>query len=97
MSAAKNSTSLILPTDSAEVRQQIEHLLAQGYKVRRPTAFQIKVGPFNYYPSKGKIYVDPAEKREERGFDAFLKLIEKSDGTVIPFDIGNFEGKYQKL
>lgn len=46
------------------------------------TAFQIKVGDWNYYAAKGTIYRDgDAAPRPQRGITAFLKLLSKDPGS----------------
>jgi hypothetical protein len=56
----------------------LERLAAQRIRHEQTTAFQIKVGPFNFYPDKGTIYRDGDQKaRPERGIENFLALIGK--------------------
>jgi hypothetical protein len=50
--------SLTRPGDSDETRRQIAELLARGFRVSRPTHFQLKIADFNYYPAKGTITID---------------------------------------
>ncbi len=41
-----------------------------------PNQHQIKVGPYNFYPARGKIVIDNVGLHSECGEDAFLELIE---------------------
>jgi hypothetical protein len=54
----------------------LERLAAERIRHEQTSAFQIKVGPFNFYPGKGTIYMDGDQKaRPERGLEAFIALI----------------------
>jgi hypothetical protein len=63
--------------DSEELRKQIRDLIKRGYSVRRPSPFHIKIGSVNYYPSRGKVTVDPTQKITGTGYDALLEALEK--------------------
>jgi len=71
------ANDLFYPSDSSDVRRQIRTLIDRGYKVARYTEYQLKVGPYSYYPGKGTIVVDPCHKHSAKGFDALLELLEK--------------------
>jgi hypothetical protein len=68
---------LFMNEDSEELREQIRDLIKRGYPVQRPTVFHVKIGPINYYPSRGKITADPCQKFAEAGYDALLKILVK--------------------
>ncbi len=64
-------------------KEAVDHAIGAlqqaGVRFTKKTAFQIKIGPFNYYPVKGTIYRDgETEARETRGLDAFMNLLRKS-------------------
>ncbi len=42
------------------MREAMESLDAQGIRFKKPTAFQLKVGLYSFYPGKGTIYLDGA-------------------------------------
>ena len=69
---------VIQPNDSPELRQQIAELRGLGYRVLRYTEYQLKIGPISYYPTTGRIMIDPAIKHPEKGFDALLDLLNKT-------------------
>lgn len=71
------SDSLFMNGDSKELREQITELVERGYKVRRPTRWQIKVGSINYYHTRGTITADPHDTFSETGFDAFVEILAK--------------------
>jgi hypothetical protein len=73
----------IQPNDSPELRKQIAELRGLGYRVLRYTEYQLKIGPVSYYPTTGRIMIDPAIKHPEKGFDALLELLERSRGPKI--------------
>ena len=73
----------IQPTDSAAVRKQIKELQKRGYRVIRYTEYQLKVGAISYFPSTGTIVIDPRHKHSEKGFDAFLGLLKRSQSPNI--------------
>jgi hypothetical protein len=64
--------------NSPEMNLALERLAAERIRHEQTSAFQIKVGPFNFYPDKGTIYRDgDREARPERGLENFLALIAK--------------------
>jgi hypothetical protein len=40
----------------------MERLDAERVRYKKTTAFRLKVGPFNFYPDTGRIYVDREPK-----------------------------------
>lgn len=63
---------------SPDMNIALERLAAERIQHEQTSAFQIKVGPFNFYPGKGTIYMDGDQKaRPERGLENFLALITK--------------------
>jgi hypothetical protein len=72
----KDNRPLFLDGDDVRTRKQIELLLERKYDVRRPTQFQIKVGPVNFFPTTGKVTTDPHLKHPQKGFDYFLEVLE---------------------
>lgn len=68
------------------VNETIQVLRAAGVRsVHKKTCFQIKVGPFNFYPVKGTIFHDGEHKaRPERGLEAFINLLEMEGMAVSP-------------
>lgn len=69
--------NIIRPEDTPELRRQLESLAALGFSVRRPSPWHVKVGPVNFFPTTGRVTTDPNIKHEQRGFDYFLKIIDK--------------------
>ena len=65
------------PGDPPELRRQLEDLVERGFSVRRPSPWHVKVGPVNFFPTTGRVTTDPNIKHEQRGFDYFLKVINK--------------------
>lgn len=56
----------------------LERLRAERIRHQQTSEYQIKVGPYNFYPGKGTIFVDGEEKvRTERGLDSFVDLLRK--------------------
>jgi hypothetical protein len=66
------------------VDQAIMVLKEAGVRyIEKKTQFQLKIGPFNYYPAKGTIYRDGEPKaRSESGVQALVALLRKSGMTV---------------
>ena len=59
-----------------EMRHTLDRLCAAGIRYKQTSDFQIKVGPYNFYPGRGTIYLDSETKaRPERGLDNFIKII----------------------
>lgn len=76
---------LIQPNDSPDLRKQIAELRGLGYRVLRYTEYQLKIGPVSYYPTTGRIMIDPAIKHPEKGFEALLELLDKTRRPNIVF------------
>jgi hypothetical protein len=73
---AKIRKPLRQPMDSAKMQQAIDWLEEQGYPVSRPTEWQLKIGPFNFYPDKGTILRDgDRQPHSGRGLAALEKLL----------------------
>ena len=63
---------------SDKLKLAIEHLDAERVQYEQKTTFQLKVGPYNFYPDTGRIFVDGEKKsRPERGLDHFLTIVRK--------------------
>ena len=61
-----------------KMRLAMERLDAERVRYKKTTAFQLKVGPYNFYPGKCTIYMDGDQKfRPERGLDHFLMIVRK--------------------
>ncbi len=63
------------PKDLPWLRKDIEELERRGYPVIRHSEHHFKIGDINYWPSKGKIVIDPCTKHSEKGFQALLDLL----------------------
>ena len=71
-------TRLYGERNSPEMNLALERLAAERIRHAQKSDFQIKVGPFNFYPDKGTIYMDrDREARPERGLEDLLALIAK--------------------
>jgi hypothetical protein len=69
---------MTLDRNSLEMRIALERLAAERIRHAQTSKFQIKVGPYNFYPGKGTIYLDgELEARSERGLEEFLGLLAK--------------------
>lgn len=63
---------------SVEHRDIVEAKLAlrnAGISFEQVSAYQLKVGKFNFYPTTGKITMDGGPKIAERGLTSFIKLV----------------------
>lgn len=57
---------------------------AHGIRYWKPTAFQLKVGIYSFYPGKGTIYLDGApEARPERGLPSFIELVQRKSKSGL--------------
>ncbi|UGA43020.1 hypothetical protein HU230_0032820 [Bradyrhizobium quebecense] len=62
--------------NSDEMNSAIKRLTALGIRHQQTSPFQIKVGPYNFYPNKGTIYLDGAKTAlTERGLEKFLTIL----------------------
>jgi hypothetical protein len=62
--------------DPPLVRKAIEWLTREGIPFERPGTYQLKCGPFNFYPTRGTIILDGHTKRlPQRGLDSFIALL----------------------
>jgi hypothetical protein len=58
--------------------QALDRLRAEGIRYKQTSNFQIKVGPYNFYPGKGTIFMDrEVEARVERGLNSFIDIVSK--------------------
>jgi len=72
----KNLDAIRRPMDSGEMRAAITWLEKQGLLVRRPTEWQLKVGPINFYPDRGTIICDgEVEPLQSRGLGALRDFL----------------------
>jgi hypothetical protein len=56
----------------------LERLRLEKIHHRQTSEFQIKVGPYNFYPNSGTIFMDRDSKaRPERGLDDFIAIVGK--------------------
>lgn len=54
-------------------------LARQKIRFVKKTAYQIKVGQFNFYPNKGTIYIDGQKEAQARkGLEEFIKLLRRA-------------------
>lgn len=59
-----------------KMKSALDRLQTERINHRRTSPFQIKVGPYNFYPGRGTIFVDGEIKaRSQRGLDNFIMLI----------------------
>ena len=69
---------MISRSTSTEMRRALHRLRAEGIQYKQTSDFQIKVGPYNFYPGKGTIFMDKeVEARVERGLDNFVNIVSK--------------------
>lgn len=64
--------------NTSQMNSALERLRAERIRHQQTSEYQIKVGPYNFYPGKGTIFVDGEEGvRTERGLDSFVALLRK--------------------
>ncbi|MDA9505852.1 hypothetical protein XI09_14655 [Bradyrhizobium sp. CCBAU 11386] len=64
--------------NSPEMNFALERLRTERIRHKQTSEYQIKVGPYNFYPGKGTIFMDgDREARPERGIDGFVALLRK--------------------
>lgn len=67
---------------SPPMKEAMRVLDSKKIRFARVTEHQLKVGPLNYYPTKGTITLDGGPVVSARGIDAFLRLAEAvQDGS----------------
>ena len=71
--------ALFQPKDSRRFRAHVAQLLHRGHRVARLPNGQLKVGRYSFFPDTGAIWCDQAGKMRQRGFHAFLDIL---DGTL---------------
>lgn len=76
-------------TDSAAMREAIDWLNNEGIPFIRPTNWQLKIGPINFYPDKGTIHCDDERRHPEWGLAALQELLRQRNATraIDPFDL----------
>lgn len=73
----KPKMPLYYDDDSHAICAAIKVLLAKKYYVRRPSKFQLKLDDVNFYPTTGKITIDPYTVHNERGLKSLVELLDK--------------------
>lgn len=64
--------------NSREMSSALARLRSERVRHEQTSEYQIKVGPYNFYPGKGTIFMDgDREARPERGLDEFVALLRK--------------------
>lgn len=61
--------------DSQDMSEAIKTLSEKGYKIVRKTPYQLKIGPFNFWPDTGRIHIDGKSKMTKRGLEDFIDLL----------------------
>lgn len=64
--------------NSREMSSALARLRSERVRHEQRSEYQIKVGPYNFYPGRGTIFMDgDREARPERGLDEFVVLLRK--------------------
>ncbi len=64
------------PTDTAALTEALNWLDAQGIRYTRPTEWQLKIGPYSFWPGKGTIHRDgDRQPHPDRGLPALQQLL----------------------
>lgn len=64
--------------NTSQMNSALERLRAERIRHQQTSEYQIKVGPYNFYPGKGTIFMDgDREAHPERGLDEFVALLRK--------------------
>jgi len=59
-----------------EMQAAITRMQTENIPFHCPSPHQLKVGPFNFYPKKGTIYIDgEVERSSMKGIDHFVAMI----------------------
>lgn len=74
---------LHLQDDSEHIREVIAWALKEGLPIRRPGPHHLKIGPFNYYPTKRRFNSDMAVSVKIHGFEQFQTAVSKWRDHVI--------------
>lgn len=78
--------TLFRPEDPPQCTRAIKRLIKEGFKVRRPTRYQIAVGPYNFYWTKGTITIGD-ERQRATGFEEFLRILPRRlESVAFEFD-----------
>jgi hypothetical protein len=75
---SKRAAPLLHDSDPKEIRLMIAALQKRDYDIRRPQAHHIKVGAYNFFPTTGKITIDPCTRHPRKGFSEFLEILENA-------------------
>jgi hypothetical protein len=78
----KATASLYRDGDGREMKFAIKKLAELEVCIIRPSPYQLKIGDINYYPSTGRITLDPTIVHDGRGLDALLDLLEERQNQV---------------
>lgn len=75
MPKKKQQLPLTNPNDSYAFRSAIAWCSKQGLPARRVSPYQLKVGPFNFYPDRGTFNRDDIQPKQTGGFEAFSEAV----------------------
>lgn len=73
--AKKPKRPLLTEADTPEMHKAVEALKDHGALIARPSEYQLKIGPLNYWPGTGKITMDSGSKITARGLDSLLDML----------------------
>lgn len=71
----KSSLPLRCDGDLPHMLEVINWAQAQGLPIRRPSIYQLKIGPWNYYPSRTTFNTDMLPEQKRAGFLAFTEAV----------------------
>jgi hypothetical protein len=70
------NSSPIRDTDPPELVAQIQELQRRGFRIRRCTESQLKIGDVNYYFRTGKVTIDGHSPLAKGGFEHLIEVLE---------------------
>lgn len=77
----KHPRAVALPTDPESMKSAIDAFNQAGLVVTRTSTWQLKCGDLNFWPNTGRMSRDPGQALEERGIEAFIRLVRARDGV----------------
>lgn len=66
------------PVETIVAKEQIEKA---GFRVYQCSIHHLKYRHFNFYPTSGKITIDPSYRHPDRGVEAFIELLVRRFGA----------------
>jgi hypothetical protein len=75
------------PGDLQHTIAVVDWALAENLQIWRPSAYQLKIGPWNYYPTNKAFNSDANPAKKHSGFSNFKEAVLKAKPYLMAIDL----------